>query len=190
MFLFLTITTQSMESKWHVAYTMPRAEKKVATRITSMGFESYLPVHWVTRQWSDRKVKLELPLFPNYVFVKINGLRREPLYSIKGLVNFVSIDRKPVVLRDREITDIKRVLGGDTAVQVEEYFQQGMKVRITHGQFTGLEGTVLKRNGGSRLLIRIDGLMKAFSFNISSTLTEPVYTNNRHPKATDHLCPK
>jgi transcription antitermination factor NusG len=171
------------EPKWHVVYTLAKAEKKVASRISSMGLESYLPLNRITRQWSDRKKKLEVPLFPNYVFVKVNALRREPLYSIKELIRFVSIDKKPVVIRDKEIMDIKRILGENIDVHVEEYFQRGMKVRIKYGQFSGLEGTILKKNGNSRLLIKMDGLMKAFSFNISNTLTESVFAENHQTVA-------
>lgn len=175
------------EAKWHVVYTMPKAERKVTTVINNMGLEAYLPLHRVVRQWSDRKKTLEVPLFPNYVFVKLNALKRERLYSIKELIRFVSIDKKPVVLCDEEIVNIKRVLGEVVDVHEEEYFQQGMKVRIKYGQFSGLEGTILKKNGNSRLLIKIDGLMKAFSFNISDSVAELIGTKSQHYEIADAM---
>jgi transcription antitermination factor NusG len=165
-----------LEPKWYVVYTRPKSEKKVASSITEMGIESYLPMHKVVRQWSDRKKKMEAPLFSSYVFVKVDDVRRRLLFSINELLKFVSIEGKPVVISENEILTIKRVLNGDfDDISTEEYFQEGMKVRIAHGQFAGLEGLVIKKCNKSRLMIRIEQLGKAFSFEISArfAMVEP-----------------
>jgi transcription antitermination factor NusG len=156
------------EPKWYVVYTRPKSERKVASSITDMGIESYLPMHKVIRQWSDRNKKMEVPLFTSYVFVKVDDARRSSLFSITELVKFISIDGKPVVIRENEILTIRKVLSGDfDDISTEEYFlQEGMKVRITCGQFAGLEGMVVERRNKPRLVIRIEGLMRAFSFLI------------------------
>jgi len=164
-----------LEPKWYVVYTRPKSERKVASSIAEMGIESYLPMHKVVRQWSDRKKKMEVPLFSNYVFVKVDDLKRRLLFSIEQLVKFVSIEGKPVVIRENEILTIKRVLSGDfDDTSTEEYFQEGMKVKITHGQFAGLEGVVIKKCNKLRLMIRVEGLMKAFSFEISVKFAEKI----------------
>lgn len=162
------------DQKWHVVYTMPKAERKVASSITAMGIEAYLPLHKVIRQWSDRKKRLELPLFPNYVFVKVDRISRVSLYSIKELVKFVSIDKQPVVVSEKEIMTIKKVLTENVQVRTEDYFLPGMRIKIADGQFAGLEGIIERRNSDTRLIIKIEGLMKAFSFNIPSQLLEAV----------------
>jgi transcription antitermination factor NusG len=164
-----------LEPKWYVVYTRPQSERKVAASIAEMGIESYLPLHKVVRQWSDRKKKMEVPLFSNYVFVKVDDVRRRLLFSIKELLKFVSIEGRPVVIRENEILTIKKVSSGDfDDISTEEYFQEGMKVRITNGQLTGLEGVVIKKCNKSRLVIRIEGLMKAFSFEISAKFAENI----------------
>jgi transcription antitermination factor NusG len=163
---------QVQDLKWHVVYTRPKSERKVAAKIADMGIESYLPMYKVVRQWSDRKKRLIVPLFPNYVFVKVNTLCRGYLFSIKELVRFVSIEQKPVVVRENEITTIQRILCEDVEVLPEEYFQEGMRVRIGQGQFAGLEGVIAKRCSKTRLIIKIDGLMKAFSINLSACHVE------------------
>ena len=166
------MTSKFKDPKWHVVYTKPRSERKVALSISNLGVESYLPMYKAVRQWSDRKKRLELPLFPSYVFVKVDEVTRSILFSIKELVKFVSIERRPVILEEKEILTIKRVLSEGSDVSNEEYFQQGAKVRIKHGQFAGLEGIVIKKSGSDRLLIRIEGLMKAYSFNVARHLIE------------------
>lgn len=178
---------KSSHPHWHVVYTLPRSEKKVASYIIEMGFEAYVPLKKEVRQWSDRKIKIEVPLFPNYVFVKVDEAFRSSLYLIKGLIKFVSIDRKPVIIKDDVIEQINKVLNGDHIVRCEDYFHKGVHVKIQHGKLAGIEGVILQRRGTSRLLVRIEGIMKAFSFNISTqdvalllkqeiTRNEPTFT--------------
>jgi transcription antitermination factor NusG len=104
------MNTETSGLKWYVVYTRPQSERIVASGITNLGIESYLPTYEVVRQWRDRKKKLSVPLFPNYVFVRVTEAMRGYLFSIKELVKFVSIERKPVVVRDTEITMIKKIL--------------------------------------------------------------------------------
>jgi len=161
--------------EWHVVYTRPRTERIVAAGISDLGIESYLPIHRVVKQWSDRRKKLEVPLFPNYVFVKVAEIKRTPLYKIKELVKFISIDKKPVVVREKEILAMKKILNENVEVSMEEYFQEGSNVKIVYGPFAGLEGVVIQRNSSDRLLIKIDALKKAFSVNISAHIAEPLH---------------
>lgn len=59
-----------IEKKWLVFYTKSRAEKKTLEYLLKFGFNAWLPTHKVLRQWSDRKKKVEVPLFNSYIFVK------------------------------------------------------------------------------------------------------------------------
>jgi transcription antitermination factor NusG len=154
--------------KWHVVYTLPRSERKVASHVFDMGIEAYLPLQKEVRQWSDRKRKIEIPLFPNYVFIRIDEVLKSSLYSVREVVKFVSVDKKPVIVKDEVIESIKKVLSGDHGVRSDDYFQKGAYVKIHHGKFAGLEGMILEKRGNSRLLIQIRGIMKAFSFDISA----------------------
>jgi transcription antitermination factor NusG len=160
--------------KWFVVYTRPKAERKVASSMAEMGLDSYLPLCKVMRQWSDRRKMIEIPLFPNYVFVKATDSHRGKLFTIKELVKFVLIDKKPAVIRDSEIDSIKKVLDEGTEVGVGDYFQEGMRVKLTTGRLAGVEGVVIKQNNHSRLLIRIDGLMRAISINVPAGDVEEI----------------
>lgn len=93
----------------------------------------------VVRQWSDRKKKMEVPLFSNYVFVKVDDVRRSLLFSVRELLKLVSIEGKPVVNMENEILTRKKVSSGDFEdISTDECFQEGIKVRIAYGQFAGL----------------------------------------------------
>lgn len=163
------MTASNPDANWYCVYTIPRSEKRAVSKISQLGIECYLPTHQVVRQWSDRKKKFELPLFPNYVFVKISLNRRTSVLSVKEIVKFVCCGDVPVVVKEKEIDLIKRILDkkDEVAIQDEEYFQVGVEVRVVKGDFSGIEGTVLNRCGGSRLVVRVKGILRAFSINIS-----------------------
>jgi transcription antitermination factor NusG len=155
-------------SKWLIVYTYPKAERKVRNTITQLGIESFLPLMKVIRQWSDRKKKLEVPLFPNYVFVKIDPNKRFELLKIHGLVRFVTFDGRPAEITDDKIDSMKRIVSGDSAIRMEQFdnCQIGSKMRIVHGHFSGIEGYLLREYGNNRFVIQVDILKKAVSIDI------------------------
>ena len=162
----------SFEPKWHVVYTRPKLERLISTQIYKMGFETYLPLYTVIKQWSDRKKKIEVPLFPNYIFVKIHGHQRCSILGIYGLVSFVSVEKKPVILPDNQINTIRKIMNSDFDVAVDDYFQKGQKIKIIKGQFTDLEGIIIRKNKNFRLLIQINALHKALSVNIHAGIAK------------------
>ena len=64
------IRNVDMRPHWYVAYTLPRHERSVADRLKGEDVETYLPVYSLVRTWNRRRVEVELPLFPGYVFVE------------------------------------------------------------------------------------------------------------------------
>jgi len=159
---------------WYVIYTRPQCERKVAASISEMGIEVYLPLHTVIRQWSDRKKKMQVPLFPNYVFVRLEQSEKRAVHSVREFVKFVAIENTPVVVREKDILMIRQVLRENLEITEENYFQEATSIRIKQGQFQGIEGVIIKKYGSTRLLVRIEALMKAYSINVSSALVEAI----------------
>jgi transcription antitermination factor NusG len=147
---------------------MPKSEKKVASTISSMGIEAYLPLQKRIRQWSDRKKKIEVPLFPNYVFIYALPDQRFKALKIKELVRFISFEGKPVVISEIIIDSLKKVLKGEAEVSNSAFYDEGMKVKINQGEFAGAEGRLIRRNGKTRLLIQIKALHVDVSVDISA----------------------
>src|SRR5919108_304989 len=75
---------------WYALYTCARHEKQVALQLERQHFEFYLPTYSSVRRWKDRRVTLDLPLFPSYVFVHIALLERVRVLKTPGAVRFVS----------------------------------------------------------------------------------------------------
>ena len=56
---------------WYAAYTRANHEKRVAEQLERRSTECFLPLYESVRRWKDRRVRLHLPLFPGYVFVRL-----------------------------------------------------------------------------------------------------------------------
>jgi transcription antitermination factor NusG len=108
------------------------------------GLESYCPLNKVRRKWSDRIKVVEEPLFKSYVFVKVNDADRSNVRMTTGAINFVYWNGKPAVIREREITAIKRFLNEYENVEARPMdLKVSQRVRVTNGTLMDLEGKVL-----------------------------------------------
>ena len=127
---------------WFVIYTNPKAEKKVAQQLSGMGIEVYCPTVTKIRQWSDRRQKVEVPLFSSYVFVNIDEKKRDQVFTVKGAVRYLFWLGKPAIVKDVEIDEIKKWLNTQN-VEIElERLNEGDEVEIKDGQFKGHSGIV------------------------------------------------
>jgi len=76
---------------WYVLYTKPRNEKKVTRLLQEKGVEVYCPMQESIKQWSDRKKKVQEPIFRSYVFVKMDDYETESARVLRtaGTVRFL-----------------------------------------------------------------------------------------------------
>lgn len=133
------------ELKWYAVYTRPRWEKKVADLLAKKGIEQYCPLNKVQRQWSDRKKLVLEPLFTSYVFIRVNEADHLAVKQTDGVINLVYWLGKPAVIKDAEITAIKRFLNDYTNVQLERaVVNVHDTVRIIQGPLIAMEGNVVE----------------------------------------------
>jgi transcriptional antiterminator RfaH len=128
-------------------YSKPRQEKKLSERLASLGIEVYCPMLQTVHQWSDRKKKVSIPLFPSYVFAKVVPERRQQVYWVPGFHGFVFWLGKPAIVRDEELLAVEAFLGkvNHDTVSIQA-FKPGQKVKITGGPLANQAGTVLHSN--------------------------------------------
>jgi len=135
---------KTLTRKWLAVYTRPRWEKKVNLLLSEKGFESYCPLNKVRRKWSDRVKIVEEPLFKSYVFVKVCEDDRSAVRLTTGAINFVYWNGKPAVVKEREITAIKRFLNEYENVEARRVdLKIDQRVRITNGMLMDHEGKVV-----------------------------------------------
>lgn len=159
------------ERKWYVIHTKPRNEKKVFEQIINKDIEAFLPLILTIRYWSDRKKKLLVPLFPGYVFVNTDEEgRKKAISNTYGAMRYVMYQKRPAIISDGEIKNIKLSLQAPEKIKVEEKkIIEGDLVEITGGIFRGLTGYIKEIWGHYKLIVNIMELNSTFSVQLSSS---------------------
>ncbi|MDW3191844.1 MAG: UpxY family transcription antiterminator [Cytophagales bacterium] len=140
---------------WHVIYTRPNFERKVASELVAKGIEFFMPSRDEVRQWHDRKKKMNVLVFPGYIFVRVNVREVYMIYAINGFVNFVSNEGHPDVISDELMSAIQTLLEGEFSIKTGALIS-GDKIKIGHGAFQGLEGILLEDRGESKVAVRVE----------------------------------
>ena len=142
--------------KWYVVYTQPRAEKKSAEYLAEKNIQYYLPLLKTIRQWSDRKKKVELPLFPSYLFVYVSLKEYYEVLNIPGISRYLFFDGKAATISQKEIDKIKMLLNADIDMEVtSEKILPCEQIEITHGALRGIKGEMVAYKGERKVAIRI-----------------------------------
>lgn len=128
---------------WYVVYTKPKWEKKVAEQLQKNGIECYCPLITQIKQWSDRKKKVEVPLFNSYVFVQLEEANRNAVFQSTGVVRYLFWLGKPAIVREGEINVIKKWLNTPDATDFTiECYKIGDSVKIDSGPFSDQKAIV------------------------------------------------
>jgi transcription antitermination factor NusG len=152
---------------WHVIYTRPRWEKKLNNLLLEKNIESFLPLYKTIRQWSDRKKKVELPLFNSYLFVNISKNQYYEVLNTPGAVRYIYFEGKAAILSDKQIEAIKLLIQSDITFEVlENVLPVGTTVAITKGALQGLKGEIVEYKGSMRTCIRIDQINRSVLLNV------------------------
>ncbi|WP_341865130.1 UpxY family transcription antiterminator [Flavobacterium urumqiense] len=139
---------------WYVVYTKPKWERKVAEQLEKIGIECYCPLITVTRQWSDRKKKIEVPLFNSYVFVHLAESDRNLVFNSAGAVRYLFWLGKPAIVKEEEIDVIKQWLHTPDAYDVSlTTVQVGDSIEVESGPFSKQKAIVQEVNKTHYILV-------------------------------------
>ena len=148
-----------MEKKWYVYYTKSRHEKKVKELLERRGYDVFLPIQKVLRQWTDRKKKVEVPLFNSYIFVRTEEHHIVQVLQVPGISWNIRHNDKPAILRPKEYDLINRFLATGLTLEVVATPQvaEGDRVEVVDGP---LKGAVGKITSGSdcKFMVSLDTL--------------------------------
>lgn len=158
--------------KWYAAYTSANHEKRVASELRRRSTECYLPLYESMRRWKDRRVRLELPLFPGYVFVRLALRERLQVLQVPGVSRLVGFDGHPAAVPNEDIEAIRSCLAGDHPLLPHRYLQRGQRVRVLSGPLAGLTGVVVRQKKQTRLVISFDLLMRSVAVDVGGYAME------------------
>jgi transcription antitermination factor NusG len=150
-----------VEHRWYAAYTCANHEKRVAKQFGDQEMEHFLPLYSSVRRWKDRRVQLELPLFPGYVFVRIALHDRLRILQVPSVVRLVGFGGLPTPLPDDQIEPLRNGLAHGLRAEPHPYLSMGRRVRIKSGPLAGLTGIAVRRKGSFRVVLSVDLLARS-----------------------------
>lgn len=158
--------------QWYVFYTYPKFEKKVHECLIKENYESFLPMHWVIRQWSDRKKKLYVPLFPNYIFVNTKYVQIFEILKNPRVISCVKFNKQPAFLKQKEVDCIKEIVETDYNFEVISNLGVGDSIIINDGPLIGMKGVLTEERGSHRFAVQIDSLQQSVIVDVPSSCIE------------------
>lgn len=170
--------------RWHALYTYPRHEKAVAGELESRSVEVFLPSQVTESRWKDRRVKLQTPIFPGYVFARILPAQRRDVLTAPGAIRLLSFNGAPAPIDDHEIDAVRICLERGAAIERRPLFELGDHVRVCSGPLEGLEGRISRCKDERRLLVPITLINQSIAIEVDVALLEPIGAVNIAPRAS------
>ena len=161
------------DPKWYVLWVRSNQERMVSHSLTGRGVEHYLPCSTSVRQWKDRRVKVEVPLFSGYVFVRLPLIERMRVLSVPNVVSLVGPKSAPSEVSDEELNWIRFGVEQGTA-QPHPYLNEGDRVMITGGIMSGMEGVLLRYQKGVKVVVAIESIFRAFVVELDESDVHPI----------------
>ncbi len=164
----------STSEQWFALRVKSRSEKVVSTIARNKGFEEFLPLHQCRRRWSDRLKSVEFPLFPGYVFCRLDPQYRLPVLTIPGVLNFVGIGKVPVPIDDAEIIAIQTAVASGLSTEPWPFLEVGQRVRLEDGPLAGLEGFLVEIRKRYRVVVNVTLLKRSMAVEIDREWVTPL----------------
>jgi len=165
------------QAQWYALHIRPRHEKKVVAELGHKGVDTFLPLVTEVRRWSDRRMRVCLPLFSCYAFVNIvpTAETRAAVLQSYGVLNFVGNGKEAIPIPESQIDNIRRLLDRKVPFSAHPFLDIGQRVRICGGALDGIEGVLERRvNGNQRLVISVQTIQRSLAISVEGYQVEPV----------------
>ena len=159
---------------WWAIYTRHQHEKAIAQMLSAKGLEVFLPLYDSTRRWKDRTVRLSLPLFPCYLFLRGGKEHRLEVVTTPGIVSILSINGEPAAVPESEIESVRKAIEWGNRVEPHPFLRCGDRVRVISGPLQGLEGILVRKKNLYRLVLSVEILERSAAVEVDVSAVERV----------------
>ena len=153
-------------------HVKPRTEKKMVVFLSHDRLWHYLPLWTKVRRVQRRKVRTEVPVFPGYVFARLDSASRVAMLKTNLIVRVIQVQNERMLIHQlRQVVHAGR---GTAEVRRVPIFKEGDLVRVTQGPLYGVEGYIRRDSGGTSVVLNVDILGQAVAVTISPSGCEKV----------------
>lgn len=166
-----------MSSEWYAVHTASRHEQRVHDRLIEKSIHTFLPKMEVWSRRKDRRKRIQVPLFPGYLFIKayLDSYLWLSILKTPGVAYILGNNGKFTPIPENQITPIRTILENDVLIGPYPYLKIGQRVRIVNGLLIGCEGILVREKPNrERLIISIDLLKRSVCAEIHEADVEPI----------------
>jgi transcription antitermination factor NusG len=174
---------------WYALRVRSRHERVVEDMLHRKGWEAFVPVYKDRRRWADRIKVVEFPLFPGYVFCRLEVSNRLPVLNTPGVVEVLGNGREILAVDESEIRSLKTLMASGLNCEPWERLVTGDRVQIDAGPLSGLEGSIVEIRKGLRLVLAVTLLQRSVLVAIEPEWVTPLNAGPRAlliPRVTSH----
>ena len=168
------VVVAAAQTHWYAVYTRANVEKRVAQQFAGHAVEHFLPQYESVRRWKDRRVRLQMPLFPGYLFVHLALQDRLHILQVPGVVRLVGFEGGPTPIPEKDLERVRVLLGEGWRAEPHPYLKTGRRARVVCGPLAGMEGIVMQRRNRSRLVLSFELLQRSIAIEVEQTDLVPV----------------
>jgi transcriptional antiterminator RfaH len=159
--------------RWVVLYTLSRREKDLMRKLRAAGIPFYCPlVKRRLRSPGGRARVSYVPLFAGYVFAVVDDAGRRAALATNSVARWLPVPDPAGLVAD--LRSVKRLIDFDRPLTPEALIESGQAVRVRGGPLAGIEGVVVKRKGGDRLVVAVRFLSQGASIELEDVDVERV----------------
>jgi transcription antitermination factor NusG len=164
------------ELNWYAIHTMPRHEKWIAGQLEGKNICTFLPMLHQIHRWSDRRSKVEVPMFSCYAFVRMVQTVEERFMVLRtpGVLGFVGSERQGTSIPDEQIENLRTAIRGKLPCVVHPFVSAGKRVRIRGGSLDGVEGILMRQGGEQSVVVSVELLCRSVSIRVEGYDIEAV----------------
>ncbi|WP_071145206.1 UpxY family transcription antiterminator [Bacteroides ihuae] len=145
---------------WYAARTRANQEISVRESLQRLEVIHFLPTRFVTRVYSDRRKRVEVPVISSLIFVKCTKQEAFDLvknYSLKLSYIKDFLTGSLLVVPDHQMENFMMAMqtSSEFVQQCDEILAKGDRVRVIKGDFTGFEGEMIRLDGKTHVILRI-----------------------------------
>ena len=164
----------AVQTSWFAIKVRSRSENAVGSLLRGKTYETFLPTYQECRHYSDRIKKLDSPLFPGYLFCRLDPELRLPVLKTPGVDYILGGSKVPEPVPDQEIDALRKLVESGAPAHPWPYLRVGNKVTIGYGSFAGVEGLVVREKGMERLVLSVTLLQRSIAVEMDRSWVRPV----------------
>lgn len=149
---------------WFALYVKPKHEKNVALMLGNKGYETFLPTY--PHRVKNYK-KFDLPLFPGYIFCRLELSNRLPVMKTPGVFSIVGNGAEPQSIPEEQIQAVQRVVQSEWEPIPWPYVLPGHEVSFESGPLQGVHGVVMETSDGKWLVVSVHLLRRSVAVKVS-----------------------